>query len=60
MKKFDLKKWREKHGLNILQLSEIILLSHDTIQRIEAGTFKGNMLLVESFCELYDKKKAIK
>lgn len=60
MKKFDLKKWRKKHGLTQEELAEMILVSPDTIQRIESGTFNGNLLLVASFCELYDKKNAIK
>lgn len=60
MKNFDLKKWRKKYNFTQGELSNLMLVSVDTIQRIEAGNFSGNILLIQSFCELYDKKNARK
>lgn len=58
MKKFDLKKWRQRNNMSKVELAQEMLISHDTINRIENGEFNGNMLLIESFCELYEIKKS--
>ena len=60
MKKFDLRKWREKYGLSQVQAANELLLSRATIQNIEAGLSFKNLHLIEAFCYFYDKKKAIK
>lgn len=61
MKQFNLAKWRAKHGLTQAQASDVLLISHRTVQRIEAGEFPENRLaMVQAFCEKYDKLKATK
>lgn len=59
MKKFDLKKWRLKHGLTQEQFAALVPCHRNTIIKIERAQQSGekvkNISLLESFCRIYDQ-----
>jgi len=53
--KFNLKEWREKNGLTQEEASRELLISHDTISKIENGAKPRGMHLIEISCLYYDE-----
>jgi DNA-binding XRE family transcriptional regulator len=60
-KKFNLKEWRQKHGITQEEFAAMVPCHRNTIINIErmqeSGEIVKSIVLLESFCELYDLKK---
>lgn len=61
MSKFNLKKWRQRRGINQHDFAAMIgWHGREGISLVERGVSTKNTILIESFCKLYDIKNNLK